>query len=189
MRIALRGGSFDPLHFGHLFLAAELLWRREPDALWLLPVARHAFGKPLSPFDDRLEMARIGARLLGARAEARATEEELVRQGGDGTTVSLLRHLHARHPDARFLLALGADAWSQRAGWRDFEEVARLAEVVVFNRAGSAPVEGVDGGPFLPDVSSTAVRERVRDQEPIEDLVPAEVARYIRGRGLYRQTG
>ena len=74
MRIALLGGSFDPLHCGHLFLGAELLWRYEPDALWLLPVARHPFDKVLSAFGDRLEMARIGARLLGPKAEARLEE-------------------------------------------------------------------------------------------------------------------
>ncbi len=186
MRVALLGGSFDPLHFGHLFVGAELLGRCEPDALWLLPVARHAFAKPLSPFDARLEMARIGARLLGPRAEARALEEDLVRQGGDGTTLSLLRHLTAQQPAVTFLLALGADAWAQRAAWRDFDGLAKLAEVVIFNRAGVPEVEG--GGPALPDISSTAVKERVRARQAIVDLVPAEIARYIRERGLYRQS-
>jgi nicotinate-nucleotide adenylyltransferase len=187
MRIALLGGSFDPLHFGHLFIGAELLWRCEPDALWLLPVARHPFDKPLSAFDDRLEMARIGARLLGPRAEARAVEQELVRSGGDGTTLSLLRHLTAQQPAVSFLLGLGADAWAQRAAWRDFDGLSKLAEVVVCNRAGVPEVEG--GGPALPDVSSTAVRERLQALQPIDDLVPAEIARYIRARGLYRQAG
>jgi nicotinate-nucleotide adenylyltransferase len=187
MRIALLGGSFDPLHFGHLFICAELLWRCEPDALWLLPVARHPFEKTLSPFEDRLEMARIGARLLGPRAEARALEAELVQKGGDGTTISLLRHLTTQQPAVSFLLAVGADAWAQRAAWRDFDGLARLAEVVVFNRAGVEEVEG--GGPALPDISSTTVRERVAGQQPIDDLVPAEIARYIRARGLYRQAG
>jgi nicotinate-nucleotide adenylyltransferase len=192
MRVALLGGSFDPLHFGHLFMGAELLWRCEPDALWLLPVARHAFDKPLSSFDDRLEMARIGARLLGSMAPARPVEalpveEELVRKGGDGTTVSLLRHLTAQQPAVSFLLGLGADAWAQRAAWRDFDGLAKLAQVVVCNRAGVPEVEG--GGPVLPDISSTVVRERVRAQQPIDDLVPAEIARYIRARGLYCQAG
>jgi nicotinate-nucleotide adenylyltransferase len=190
MRVALLGGSFDPLHFGHLFLGAAVVWRQEPDALWLVPVARHAFGKSLSPFADRLEMARIGARLLGPHAEANPIEEQLVRQGGDGATISLLRYLKAKHPGTSFSLALGADAWAQRAAWRDFDEVAKLADVTVFNRAGVPAIEGVEGGgPALPDVSSTTVRERVRDQQPIEDLVPAEIARYIRARGLYRQAG
>jgi nicotinate-nucleotide adenylyltransferase len=187
MRIALLGGSFDPLHLGHLLLGVELLWRHEPDALWLLPVARHPFDKALSLFEDRLEMTRIGARLLGSKAEARSDEDELVRRGGDGTTISLVRHLIAQQPGARFSLALGADAWAQRAEWRDFESLSKLADVLIFNRAGVEPIEGA--GPALPDISSTAVRERVRLQQPIEDLVPAEVARYIRARGLYRQAG
>jgi len=185
MRIALLGGSFDPLHFGHLLLAAELQWRWEPDRLWLLPVARHAFGKQMSSFQDRLEMACIGARLLGDRAEARAVERDLVEQGGDGTTVSLLRHLTAVFPGAHFLLALGADAWADREAWNEFEVVQRLAEVVVFNRAGAAPLEGA--GPVLPDVSSTDIRTRVGAGQSIEELVPAEIARYIRVRDLYRQ--
>jgi nicotinate-nucleotide adenylyltransferase len=187
MRIALLGGSFDPLHFGHLLLGAELRWRYEPDALWILPVARHAFAKPLSDFADRLEMARIGARLLGPGAEALALEQDLVTAGGDGTTVSLLRHLTALRPDVRFELALGADAWAQRLAWREFESVATLAEVRVFNRAGVLPVDG--GGPALPDISSSTIRARVQAQESIADLVPAEIARYIHARGLYRQAG
>jgi nicotinate-nucleotide adenylyltransferase len=187
MRVSLLGGSFDPLHFGHLLLGAELLWRQEPDALWLLPVARHAFAKSLSPFADRLEMARIGARLLGPRAEAKPIEADLVGQGGDGTTLSLLRHLVSQHPGTTFSLALGADAWAQRASWTDFEGVSKLAGVTVFNRAGVPLIEG--GGVALPDISSTAVRERMRNHQSIEDLVPAEIARYIRARGLYRQAG
>ena len=104
MRVALLGGSFDPLHLGHLLLASELLWRHEPDALWLLPGARHAFDKALSPFADRLEMARIGARLLGPKAEARSDEDELVRRGGDGSTISLVRHLIMWRHGGRILL-------------------------------------------------------------------------------------
>lgn len=184
MKVALLGGSFDPLHLGHLLLAAELLWRYEPEALWLLPVARHAFEKVLSPFEDRLAMADIGARLLGPRVEALATEQELVERGGDGATVSLLRHLTAVHRNAEFLLALGADAYAQRERWTDFASVTQLAQVVVFNRTGVAAVAG--GGPHLPAIASSDIRTRIKDGTTIEELVPLQVRRYIQGRGLYR---
>ncbi len=184
MKVGLLGGSFDPLHVGHLLLAAMLRFRCEPDRLWLLPVARHAFHKDLSPFEDRLEMARIGARLLGAGVEARDTEARLVRAGGDGSTLELLRRLRADHPGAAFVFALGADAWAERAAWREFDAVAQLAEIAVFNRAGVPEVPGA--GPALPAVSSSAIRAAVRRGESIAGLVPAEIERYIQRRGLYR---
>ena len=184
MIVGLVGGSFDPLHVGHLMLADALRWRREPNVLWLLPVAQHAFHKPLSPFADRLAMAEIGARLLGPGAEARDTEAQRVAKGGDGSSVELLRHLTTTQPETRFLFAIGADAWADRAAWREFEALSHLAEIVVFNRTGAAPVEG--GGPALPEVSSSAIRDRVRSGASLSALVPAEVDRYIRSRGLYR---
>jgi nicotinate-nucleotide adenylyltransferase len=184
MMVGLLGGSFDPLHLGHLRLGAALQQRCALDALWLLPVARHVFGKSLSPFADRLAMAALGAQLLGPGAEARDTEAQLVAKGGDGSSVELLRHLTAVHPEAHFRFAMGADAWAQRAAWREFDVLAALAEVVVFNREGVPEVEGA--GPPLPNVSSSAIRERVRAGESIATLVPAEIDRYIRARGLYR---
>lgn len=183
MKIGLVGGAFDPLHVGHLLLASMLRFRCEPDEVWLLPVARHVFQKKMSPFEDRLEMARIGAKLLGT-AEARDTEQSLVSAGGDGSTLELLRRLRTDNPEASFVLALGADAWAQRDAWREFDALRKLTEIAVFNRAGAPEVAGA--GPTLPALSSSAIREAVHRGEPIAGLVPAEVERYIRARGLYR---
>jgi nicotinate-nucleotide adenylyltransferase len=184
MKLALLGGSFDPPHLGHLLLAASALWRLEPDELWLVPVFRHPFTKPLAPFEDRLSMTQLAAAPLGSRVRAVRFEEELASTGGTGTTVELLRHLRKHESERSLSWIMGADLAAETPRWTSFEEVERLASVVWFNRQGHPEIPGA--GPPLPDVSATEVRARIRRGEGIGELVPAAVERYIAQRKLYR---
>jgi nicotinate-nucleotide adenylyltransferase len=184
MKLALLGGSFDPPHLGHLLLAACVLWRLEPDELWLVPVFRHPFTKPLAPFEDRLSMTQLAAAPLGPRVRAVTLEEELAASGGTGTTVELLRHLRKQDAARALSWIMGADLAAETARWQSFDEVERLASVVWFNRQGHPEIPGA--GPPLPDVSATEVRARVRRGESIGDLVPTAVERHIAQRKLYR---
>jgi nicotinate-nucleotide adenylyltransferase len=183
VKLALVGGSFDPPHLGHLLLAATALWVLEPDELWLLPVYRHPFSKSLAPFADRLAMTRLACAPFGAHVRVSALEEELAAAGGKGTTIELLRHLHAEAPSRSLLWVMGADLAAETPRWENFPEVERLSTVVWFNRQGHPALPG--GGPPLPDVSATEVREIARSGGDLHALVPTAVARYIAERKLY----
>jgi nicotinate-nucleotide adenylyltransferase len=184
MKVALLGGSFDPPHLGHLLLAACALWQLEPDELWLVPVFRHPFTKPLAPFADRLTMTQLAAAPLGPRVRALALEEELAAAGGTGTTVELLRHLRKQDAGRALSFVMGADLAAETPRWQSFDQVERLASVVWFNRQGYPQIPGA--GPPLPDVSATEVRARIQRGESIRELVPAAVERHIAQSKLYR---
>jgi nicotinate-nucleotide adenylyltransferase len=182
-KLALLGGSFDPPHLGHLLLAASALWSLEPDELWLVPVYRHPFAKSLAPFEDRVAMTRLAAAPFGSQVRVSLIEETLAATGGKGTSVELLRHLRGDDPQRSLLWVMGADLAAETHRWADFDEVQRLSTVVWFNRQGHPSLP--HGGPALPDVSATEVRDRARAGSGLEGLVPAAVARYIEQRKLY----
>jgi nicotinate-nucleotide adenylyltransferase len=184
VRLTLLGGSFDPPHLGHLLLAASALWLLEPDELWLVPVFRHPFAKPLTPFADRLAMTRLSVAPLGPRVRAMPLEEDLAAAGGMGTTVELLRHLHAQDQDRPLTWIMGADLAAETGRWSHFAEVEQLSTVVWFNRQGHPTIPGA--GPALPDVSGTEIKERLRRGESVRGFVPNAVARYIEAGKLYR---
>jgi len=183
MAIALLGGSFDPIHFGHLFAASWVLLQRDPEEVWIAPTYRHAFGKPLTSFEDRVAMAELAVAPLGPRLRVVRAEEEAIAAGGDGSTVALLRFLVQRHPGERFLLLLGAEIDLEKDRWQSFDEVQQLAEVVFINRQGYPEIAGA--GPALPGISSVEIRRRVAANEPLSGWVPAPVEHYLRRHNLY----
>lgn len=188
MNVALLGGSFDPPHIAHQMAALYLLEGESFDEVWLLPCFRHAFGKTLAPFEDRLEMCRRLVRPFGARARVFEIEREL--PGGEGVnrTVDTVAALQARHPGLDFTFVVGSDIPEQAPAWKDFGRLRRMVEFLVLRRPGYA--EELPGWRYapvaLPEVSSTQIRERLRRGESVRGLVPAAVAGYIQERELYR---
>ncbi|MCI0340307.1 MAG: nicotinate (nicotinamide) nucleotide adenylyltransferase [Planctomycetales bacterium] len=185
------GGAFDPPHAGHLWLAETARDRLGLDRVLLVPTGRPPHKGALeASVADRLEMARLAA---AGRAGLEVSDIE-ARRPGPSFTVETLRELRAALPEGTGLvLLLGADAAADLPSWREPAEIRRLARVAVAPRAGgrepargrrSPPVDDPlpEGGP---DVSSREIRRRVRAGEPIAGLVPPEVERYIREKGLY----
>lgn len=180
MRIGVFGGSFDPIHHGHLIAAGALA-----DALALdevrLVVAR---AQPLkqsghgAAAEDRAAMAELAVR---GDARLRADRSELSREG-PSYTVDTLREFRAREPGATLVLLLGADAARELPRWRESADIPALAQVEIFAREGSA--EGQRSVPHV-DISSTAIRERVRQGRSIRYWVPDAVAEYIATHRLY----
>ena len=189
MRIGVFGGTFDPPHVGHLLAASDAYEALRLDKVLFIPAA----GQPLksaivaSPA-DRLAMVE---RLVADDARFAVDPIEIDR-GGLSFTVDTLRALRARwSTDANLalVLLLGADAAESLPRWRDPDEVASLAEVVVLRRAGSG-LTGATTGRAIDtrriDVSSTEIRARVAARQSIHGFVPEAVAAYIEGRRLYR---
>jgi nicotinate-nucleotide adenylyltransferase len=184
--IGLLGGSFDPIHNGHLSTAHSLLNQLRLSEIRFV-VARE---QPLKKGH-------------GASAEHRARMVQLAIQDMAGFvcetielsrpepsyTVDTLRALKAREPEEEWVVLLGSDAARDLDRWREAAEVARLARVVVFGRAGEPIAESplISATATVPavEISATEVRNRVREGRPIERLVPPAVARYILQNRLY----
>ena len=182
--IAFFGGSFDPPHFCHVSLVKVALDSGAVDEVLLVPCFNHPLAKRISSFAHRFEMARLAFSPLGGRVVLSRLEEEL---GGAGRTLLVLEELARRHPDASFRLLIGGDILKERDDWYRFDAIERLAPPLVIGREGYEG-EG-EGAVMLPDVSSSGVRELVRQQEPFSHLVPPPVAAYIEEHGLYLGAG
>lgn len=210
-RLGILGGTFDPIHLGHLDAGDAALTMLSLDAILLIP----AHDPPHRPIDPRASVyhrfAMVSLAVAG-RSAYRVSDIELVRQGPSYTT-DTLRSLHAAGWNAsQLFFILGTDAFAEIAAWYEFPVFFDLAHFVVIARPGTtietatartpqlrvrmcgAPHgEGIADGPtriFLVeaqthDVSSTAIRERLAATQPIDDLVPAPVARHILKHHLY----
>ncbi len=192
MRIGLFGGTFDPVHFGHLRAAESVREALTLDRVAFLPAAvpPHRV-EPLSSAADRLAMTRLAT---GQHPSFETWDLEL-RRAGPSYTVETVAELVRARPQDCFLLIVGADTWPEMTGWREPERLFSLVEVAIASRPGAAafearppfassrPVHAVDG-PALP-ISASAVRERVRRGLSIRYLVPDGVADYIAERRLY----
>ncbi len=188
-RLGILGGTFDPVHCGHLLLARYVLEALALDRVLFVPAAEPPHkGEVPTPSEHRWRM--VCAAVEGHdRLEASDLE---LRRPGVSYTVDTLRRLRDERPhDERFLI-IGADNVPELDGWHDPEGILELATVVAGTRveaealpagAFSDRVERVDTPVF--DISSTKIRRRVRAGLPVRCLVPEAVERYIADHGLY----
>lgn len=183
--IGLFGGSFDPIHHGHLLAAQASLEALGLASLRFVPAARQPFktGGHGASGADRAAMIDCAI-----TAEPRFALErcELERQG-PSYTVDTLRQLRAREPGAEFVLLVGSDAAMDLPKWHEAASVAELARIVVFARGGREPVPGGFDTVAVPavEISATAIRRRVRHGRPIRWWVPPAVADYVAAHRLY----
>lgn len=186
--VGLFGGSFDPIHHGHLLVAqaaAEVLGLTE---LRFVPAREQPFkpGAHAATAEDRAAMVE---RAIRGSPGMRVERAELDRPG-PSYSVDTLRALRAREPGAAFVLLVGTDAAMGLPRWHEAPELNRLARVVAFGRAGETGRELPPGIELITvpavEISSTAIRDRVRRGQSIRYWVPDAVAEFIAARGLYR---
>lgn len=185
---ALFGGSFDPVHVGHL-IAAEAAGEALDVRVRLVPtrvqpLKRAAHGASPEQRAEMLDLAVAGnPRLMVERIELTLPAPSY--------TVRTLQALAEREPGNRFTLLLGADAAGELAAWYQVEALPALADVVVLARPGASLPRHPAIGRLVEvpavDVSATMIRERVRQARSIRYLVPEAVRDYIAARGLYRE--
>ncbi len=185
-RVAVFGGSFDPPHVAHVLAAAWLLTAAPIDAVWVFPAAEHAFGKPLTDLALRLELSRRAFAVFGDAVVVRDDEGQL---GAGGRTLALIEHLCRQHPGIALRLVLGTDQVQQRHRWHRFDAIAALAPPIVLGRPGYPGEADLQPAITLPDLSSTAIRDRLQRGESTAGLLPTAVAEIIAARGLYRAQG
>jgi nicotinate-nucleotide adenylyltransferase len=192
VRVGVLGGTFDPIHLGHLRAAETARESLGLDLVAFVPSGEppHRTG-PLAPALDRFTMACLAS---AGHPHFTVWDTELQRQG-PSYTVDTLAALQARWPDDELVLVVGSDTWPEMTGWREPERLFALAEVAVVGRPGqpsprtAAPFPGARGvtrvdGPSLP-ISATSIREHVRRGESVRYLVPDPVAEFIARRRLY----
>ena len=186
--VGLLGGSFDPIHHGHLLVAqaaAEVLGLGE---IRFVPAREQPFkvGEHAATAADRVAMVE---RAIAGAPGMRLERLELDRPG-PSYTVDTLRALRQREPGTSFVLLVGSDAALGVPRWHEAPELSRLARLVAFGRGGTAVGVLPPGIEFITvpavEISSTAVRERVRRGQSIRYWVPDAVADFIAARGLYR---
>jgi nicotinate-nucleotide adenylyltransferase len=198
MRIGLFGGSFDPVHNGHLLLADAVRDEAGLDLVLFVPAAQppHKPDGPRARPGDRLRMVRMAAE---GHAGFAVSELELHR-GGTSYTVDTLSELSlsTEWRGAEWFVILGADMWADLPNWKNPDDIARMAVLLVMDRTGSG-IRNAD--PALerfrerarfmktPEIaiSSTGIRERVRTGRSIRYWVPPAVEAFIYARGLYRR--
>lgn len=201
---AVLGGSFDPVHRGHVAVAERLLRGGLADEVRLVPAGRPPHKRPpLAGGPDRLAMlAAAFGTLPGA-----AVDDREIRRPGPSYTVDTLAELAAAYPGDRWRLVVGADHVAGFARWRQPQRILELADLIVFRRGREPGVEveaGADGirrvlaaagltargihwvGDFDEPVSSAAVRAMLGGGIDPADFLPPAVGAYIAAHGLYR---
>lgn len=189
-RIGIFGGSFNPIHNGHVSLGRQLLREARLDEVWFVVSPQNPLKAQGDLLDDakRLRMVRLA--LEGeAGLVASDCEFSLPRPS---YTWNTLQHLSRRHPDCTFTLLIGGDNLRCFHRWAHAEELQRDYDIVVYPR-GDEPIDAsalpprvrLVATPLLP-VSSTEVRRRIAAGEPFAHLVPRKVAEMIESEGLYK---
>lgn len=200
-RLGILGGTFNPVHLGHLMMARDALERFRLDRVIFMPCARppHKPARDLAPDTDRLAMLR-----LAVRDEPRFAVSDLeIRRGGVSYTIDTIKALQRRHPRARLHFIIGSDSLFELHGWREVGELLRRSVFIALERPGFSLSQLTARRLRLPepwprrlartvfrghvmDISSTEIRARVAAGLSLRYLVTPAVAGYIRKKKLYR---
>lgn len=200
MRLGLYGGTFDPVHQGHLLLAETCREQLPLDEVWFIPTGTppHKPGTAISPPKARREMLELA---IAGLPQFHVSRIEIDRPGPH-YTVDTLRQLRQERPDDELFLLIGADSLHDLATWREPAEIARLATIVAVNRGQSTTGDAVRGTGLDPailagvrsismpgiDVSASDLRQRVAADRSIRFQTPRAVEQYIRAHRLYRNS-
>jgi nicotinate-nucleotide adenylyltransferase len=187
--IGLFGGSFDPVHLGHLLVAQAAREEMGLDRLVFIPAAQSPFKPETRPAraEDRLRLLRLA---MAGKPWCEVDDFE-VAKGGVSFTIETARHYRRLHPDAQLHYLVGADIVPQLPLWREANALARLLVFVAVPRPGEPssvfppPFRGRTLSGFPLRVSSSEIRARIREGKTIDHLVPEAVSEAIRNSGLY----
>ena len=200
MRLGIFGGSFDPVHYGHLLLAETCREECALDEVWFIPAASppHKQQRTMTPGTQRLEMLELAV----AGHNAFVVSDLEINRGGVSYTVDTLSAITEQHPGAELFFLMGADSLHDLPTWREPQQICKLALPLVVRRAGTAEpsfdaVAALVGPERLDEVkklqvsmplielSSTDIRQRVAANKSIRFRTPRAVEKYIETQRLY----
>ncbi|MCA8997476.1 MAG: nicotinate-nucleotide adenylyltransferase [Planctomycetaceae bacterium] len=197
MRLGIFGGTFDPIHWGHLILAETCREELGLDEVWFMPAALnpHKQGRSISSAKDRLEMVRFA---IAGNPHFRVSNLEIKRQG-PSYTVDTLRTIREGRLDEDFFLMIGQDSVADFPRWKEPDEILRLATLAVVNRGRERPdldafakqlgEEALDRVvevemPAI-DISATDIRRRAQEGRSLRYRMPRSVELYLLQNQLY----
>ena len=200
MRIGVFGGSFDPIHLGHLILAEQCREEANLDQFLFIPCAMSPHKQDGAHGTDRQRMEMLNL-AIGGHRDFVSSDIELKR-GGVSYTVDTLKALMIQHPDNEWFFLMGADSLESFPTWHEPQEILRMAKPIVVGRPGSAeidlgilePLSSADyvaslhelkvTSPLI-DISSSNIREKSAQRNSIRFLVPRSIEKYIETQKLY----
>jgi nicotinate-nucleotide adenylyltransferase len=191
-RIGLFGGTYDPVHNGHISAAESFLNSKLIDSLCILlnPAPPHKPEADFAPYSCRLKMLR---KSFNCNQRIKISDVE-TRLPKPCYTVQTLRYLTENYPGSTFYLCIGYDSFASFQSWYEWEQILKLCTLLVVNRpSGGAEPENrklSDNAVFIEhqpmEVSSSEIRTRIAEGKPIAQLVPHTVEKFIKKEGLYK---
>jgi nicotinate-nucleotide adenylyltransferase len=206
MRLGIFGGSFDPVHNGHLALARACQEQAALDEVWFTPTAIQPLKHHGPQATDAQRVAMLELSIESQTDEPESRPQATWRvcrleidRGGFSYTVDTLKQIHVELPEAKLFFMIGADAQREVPQWKEPAEIFRLATPLVVRRAGQTEPDISALASLCPpekrpqlvempamDISSSEIRRRIAAGEPIGQIVPSAVADYIAIHALYR---
>ncbi len=190
MKIGLFGGTFDPIHNGHLILAQECWYQLELDKVIFIPafISPHKTSVQPTGASDRLNMVRAA---LDGDSRFEISTYELDKTGVSYTIDTIKHFIDLYGADHEYFFIAGADTLIDLSTWKDTENIVKHVMFASVPRPGY-DMSGISGDRIIKldmpeiDISSSAIRKRIKGRKPIDFWVPTRVVKYIRNKGLYR---
>jgi nicotinate-nucleotide adenylyltransferase len=185
MRTALYGGSFDPIHHGHLILAREALEQLKLDRVVFIPAAQSPFKLGRKPAPAALRVKMVRAAIEGEPAFW--CDDSEIHRPGPSFSIDTVEAWRARAPGDELFYCIGQDNVRELPKWRRWPDLQRLAQFIVFERSTEAPPHDFPAIRRRVDISATQVRKRVAEGRSIRYLVPESVRAILAAHQLYLQ--
>lgn len=188
-RIGIFGGTFDPIHSGHIMIAEEVFKELNLDKIIFVPanIPPHKLHTKIANAQDRYNMTKLA---VDYNDNFEVSDIEIKRQGPSYSIDTINELKKNIKQDAEFYFIIGSDSISELRHWKDFDKLLKIVKFVVVNR----PRHGFEGIPVGAlriqlrgmDISSSKIRNRIKEAESVDSLVPEEVKKYITKKGLYK---
>jgi len=190
MKIGILGGTFDPIHNGHLELAKAAVTSLGLDKLLLMPCYSppHKTRKDIASAQDRLEMVKLA---IKGSSDYEASDFE-IKHRAVTFSIDTLKCFKKDHPKDDIFFVIGSDSYRDLTNWKNYSELPKLAKIAVAQRP-THEARSLDKAVLAIDmssseISSSEIRHRIRRGEDISGLVPKDVGEYVKKRNLYSKT-
>jgi nicotinate-nucleotide adenylyltransferase len=183
-KIAIVGGTFDPIHLGHLKIISEIA--KKFAKVIVIPTGEPWLkaAKPIATGEQRVAMAQTAVNSLNLADQVQVSAIE-VKRPGPSYAIDTVNELSKVYPEASFTLVLGSDAALNLHKWHRSDELQKLVEVLVVKRVSVEPSQFPEIQIDAPDISSTVIRDKVAHSQEIAELVPPTIATFIKEHHLY----
>jgi nicotinate-nucleotide adenylyltransferase len=183
-KIAIVGGTFDPIHLGHLKIISEIA--KKFAKVIVIPTGEPWLkaAKPIATGEQRVAMAQTAVNSLNLADQVQVSAIE-VKRPGPSYAIDTVNELSKVYPEASFTLVLGSDAAQNLHKWHRSDELQKLVEVLVVKRASVEPSQFPEIQIDAPDISSTVIRDKVAHSQEIAELVPPTIVTFIKEHHLY----